>query len=329
MKTIKYIAAFLLISFSGCGDLFVDEPEANYNLQDFESLSQIIKDNYPFLEYKNINFDSVYTFYKSQAQNSSGDEILKIFYNMLREFKDAQIELFTEGGYPVITYLWERERDSKTFSSEVVRKYFDKPLKLAGKDRIEYEILPGNIGYVHFTTFEKGNWVYEFDAIMKYFSGTKGIIIDVRNNIGGRTDMTDYIVSYFIDEPMTAYSFNNKHEAYTRTIAPNTDNHYSNPVVVLINGASYSATEVFADMMGNTGNVIIAGAATGGGGGSTKEFSLPGGKSIRIPTAYFKRFDGEMIEWNGVPPDTVILQSENDIYNQIDRQLEYAMGCLK
>ncbi|MFH1196234.1 MAG: S41 family peptidase [bacterium] len=329
MKTTKYFIALLLIFISGCGDLFVDEPAVNYNMQDFETVSQIIKDNYPFLQYKNINWDSVYTYYKSQVQNSTGDEILTIFYKMFREFKDAQIELFTEGGYPIITYLWERESDSRSFSPEVVNKYLNAQFKFAGNDRIEYEILPGNIGYVHFTTFEKGSWINDFDLIMKYFAGTKGIIIDVRNNIGGRTTMTDHIVSYFIDESVTGNAFNKDGDAWPWTVEPNSENHYANPVVVLINGASFSASEVFVDMMGSANNVIIVGTTTGGGGGSTKEFLLPSGKEIRIPTAYFKRLNGEMIEWKGVPPDTIITQTEMDVDNLIDKQLEYAISYLK
>lgn len=141
--------------------------------------------------------------------------------------------------------------------------------------------------------------------------------------------MTDHIISYFIDQPLTGYVFDKNGNASPWIIEPKSGSHYSNTAAVLINGASYSATEVFADMMKYAPNTRIIGTTTGGGGGSTKEFDLPGGRSIRVPTTYFKKLDGTMIEWNGVIPDSVVFQTQNDVNNSKDPQLETTIGLLK
>ena len=50
---------------------------------------------------------------------------------------------------------------------------------------------------------------------------------------------------------------------------------------------------------------------------------------INIPTGYGLRYDGQQIEWLGVPPDIRVEQTEDDIINGRDKQLEYAIDLLK
>ena len=41
------------------------------------------------------------------------------------------------------------------------------------------------------------------------------------------------------------------------------------------------------------------------------------------------RYDGEHVEWNGIPPDIRISQTKADIDDNRDIQLEYAVSYLK
>lgn len=66
-----------------------------------------------------------------------------------------------------------------------------------------------------------------------------------------------------------------------------------------------------------------------GGGGSNEVFTLPSNKRIKIPTSYLRRFNGQLIEWNGVPPDIVVPQTGEDIRRGQDKQLERAIAMLK
>ena len=105
---------------------------------------------------------------------------------------------------------------------------------------------------------------------------------------------------------------------------------YYKPVVILINGASFSCAELLPDLMKQLPNVTTVGDTTGGGGGSTKFFSLPSGKRVRIPYAYFTQSkDGKMVEWNGIIPDVVVQQTAADVANGVDRQLEQTIKLLK
>ena len=331
MKRLYIILLLIIIVLSGCSKLLVNEPDSNLNMEDFNSAWQIAEKYYPFFKFKNIDWHSLYIKYEPIAEAAKGDEIYNVLYQMFRELKDGHIEILTEGGFPIMTYDWPRDIDKKTFSSNVVSSYFNSPLQLAGENNYDYRITPGNIGYVYISTFSNGdgNWYKDFDKITKYFQNTKGIIVDVRNNEGGDNFTWNFIVSRFVVTPIT-YSFYlaNGVPFITSTIKPEGEYQYRKPVVVLANGASFSATELFVELMKQIPNVTVIGDTTGGGGGSTGTYNLPSGKRIQIPDKYFRKFNGDMIEWNGVSPNIFVKQTSEDIANGNDKQLEYAINFL-
>ena len=59
------------------------------------------------------------------------------------------------------------------------------------------------------------------------------------------------------------------------------------------------------------------------------DYFLPSGKFIHVGVSYILRYDGIPIEWNGEPPDIRIVQTEADIKNGRDKQLEYVIELLR
>ena len=51
--------AFIVILFFSCKDVIVTSPESNQNVEDFEAAWNKINEVYPYLEFKNINWDAV------------------------------------------------------------------------------------------------------------------------------------------------------------------------------------------------------------------------------------------------------------------------------
>ncbi len=314
----------------GCSDLFVSNPEVSQNLDDFTVLSQIVQTRYPFLQFKRINWDSLVQVYRPVVAASKGDEVYPVFNKLLAELRDGHVEVLTEGGGTIETYEWPRQVDDKTYSPLVVRKYFDTDLHLAGSNKMEYGILPGNIGYCYLSTFGDGSWPNAIDDVLAHLQDTKGMILDVRNNGGGSNFTWNTIVSRFATTTiMYAFYMPDGSTSFTSRIVPSGPILYHKPVAVLINGASFSAAELFPELMKQIPTVTTIGDTTGGGGGSAQTFKLPSGKGIQIPTSYFRRFDGTMVEWNGVPPDVYVLQTRNDIDEGRDKQLERAIQLLQ
>lgn len=58
-------------------------------------------------------------------------------------------------------------------------------------------------------------------------------------------------------------------------------------------------------------------------------YRLPSGRKLHIYEIVYYRYDGELLEWNGVPPDVVVRQTAPDLAAKRDRQLEAAIEHLR
>lgn len=331
MKTNRYpLIIVFFINFLSCEKLIVSDQENNY-LDDFEMSWEIIDRNYPLLEYKKIDWDHIYTLYQSRVNDARGDEFLKVLFDLLAELKDAHAGIIFRNGCYVQSYICPRAtRDLYAYSPSVVRNYFNKELRLAGDQKIEYEIIEGNIGYIYISTFEGGNWIYEIDQVLNDLKDTKGLIIDVRNNNGGTWYSSDVVISRFLDSPLEhCPHYKHGEELEWPVLEPQGPFQYKNPVVILINGRTLSTAETFTEQMKQISSVTAIGDNTGGAGCSPERFALPSGLEIDVPTLEERRYDGVPMEWNGIPPDILVRQTKENIDKGIDRQLEYAINVLK
>jgi C-terminal processing protease CtpA/Prc len=269
--------------------------------------------------------------YHPFAKKSKGDEILTVLFNLLAELKDGHVDFMTKGGFVVKTYTPPRtERDKSAFNPLIVRKYFDKELKLAGNRNMEYEFLSENVGYVRISTFTAGDWIQDFHGILDYFRPAKGLIIDVRNNVGGSDNVSDIVVSRFLSTQLLGPPVYIKGQLQSNsTLKPSGPYNYIKPVAVIINGVCFSTTEQFVEKMKQISTVTVVGDTTAGGSGNPKYYPLPSGKQIRISTTDYRRYDGVPYEWNGVPPDILVQQTVEDIKQGRDKQLERAIQLLR
>lgn len=333
-KINRFAIVFVAVIIFSCTDVFVTSPDSNQNIEDFEAAWRRIRDVYPYLEFKNINWDSIYTVYSPLAENARGDEFYLVLRDFLAELKDGHVYYRTEGGGEVYPYYPQRHfKDRHAYSPFVVRTYFDRELRLTESTTVEYEILPENIGYAFLSDFHEDYLLNEFPAVLEYLKETKGLIIDIRQKRGGNYANIEAVVTRFLTEPLE------RNDAYTMgekwvlpPFQPRGPYQYTNPVVVLINGSTFSAGEFTTEIMKQIPHVTAVGDTTGGGsvgGGDESLYFLPSGKSIEIGFIDIRRYDGLPWEWLGVAPDIHVLQTEADILAGRDKQLEYAIDMLK
>jgi hypothetical protein len=319
--------------FCSCGDLIVGESPSESGVEDFEAAWMTVRDVYPYLQFKRINWDSIHTVYLPRAQSTYGDEIYYVLFDLLKELRDGHVGLLTVGGFPVVTYRPIRSlRDKDAYNPLVVRKYFHNELRLAGNQRMEYEILDGNIGYVYISTFVSGTWINDFAAVLDFLRNTRGLIIDVRDNNGGTSLTSNVVIGRFLASRL-AYppSYINgvlitNPDEFMQPLGPF---QYQNRIVVLSNGRTFSEGEGFTERMKQIPTVTVVGDTTAGAGGEPHIFRLPSGRQIRVSTKDIRRYDGERQEWNGIPPHIRVAQTADDAKEGRDRQLEYAIELLR
>lgn len=301
-------------------------------LDDFEVLWTITDSLYPFFELKQIAWDSIYEVYRPLFEKATSGEKPALLGQVLNELKDGHANLMTYTGRTLSYYTPPRNlKDKNSFDLQLVAKYLRGDfLKLA--DIFSYQLLPDTIGYVYISEFprEENSYAY-FDSVLVYIRHTKGLIIDIRHNGGGSTNASNYFICRLIDEPFEGTIWSNRDGSHRppRIFTPMGDFQYVNPTVLLINGVSYSTSEAMASECKKIEHITIVGDTTGGGGGVPDEtFLLPSGLKFRVPTRYHLNYNGEHIEWNGVVPDILVPQTKEDIDNENDLQLEYAIKLI-
>ncbi len=116
------------------------------------------------------------------------------------------------------------------------------------------EILPGNLGYMEFTSFDDNSEEARktVRAAVQFVSHTNALIIDLRSNYGGSGPMVSEILSYFFKErTLAGRAFNSVTDKWEDTYYNNNPTisqglYLGMPLYILVSNKTISAAEVFA-----------------------------------------------------------------------------------
>ena len=130
----------------------------------------------------------------------------------------------------------------------------------------------------------------------------RGIVLDLRNNPGGLLDTVVKVASHFISQGVVVAVRSNQGQTATLDIVKGeavTDL----PMVVLVNHASASGSEVLAGALQDHDRALVAGNVTYGKGSVNVLRRLDDGSGLYITTARWLTPGGRLIEGQGIQPD--------------------------
>lgn len=330
LSRIILLALGLLLLLSACHEQeeFSNDPQGN-----FDALWTIIDEHYTFFKYKNIDWDSVGNVYRAKlAPGMSAGELFDLCSDMLKELKDGHTNLIS--GSDVSRY-WIWEQYPVNYDRRVIDEHYLN-FDYRNVSGIKYQILSNNLGYMYYGSFENKIGDGNLDAILSYLASSDGLIIDVRNNGGGYLTNVETLVKRFITGKTMVGSLSHKtgpgHDDFSKPydyyFTPDAGRvHYSKPVVVLCNRASFSAANNFVSIMKHLPGVTIVGDTTGGGCGLPFTADLPCGWSVRFSAAQIRDASGELTEF-GVAPDCEVNITDADKQAGRDTILDTAMAIL-
>ena len=211
---------------------------------------------------------------------------------------------------------------------------FDVKRRVVENYSVSNEMLEDNIGYIQIEQFYE-NTGKEFKDAMEQCQkdGAKGIIIDLRDNPGGLlnvvVDMCDYIM-----EGVTIVSTKDKNGTVLSEFKAEDGKETDIPMVVLINGNSASASEIFSGAMKDTGKAKLVGTTTFGKGIVQSVIPLEDGSAIKLTVAKYFTPNGNDIHEIGVAPDYVVELKDGkttavNLDRKEDTQLDKGVEVLK
>jgi carboxyl-terminal processing protease len=168
------------------------------------------------------------------------------------------------------------------------------------------------------------------DAIQKFKdSGSKKLIIDLRNNPGGYLDAAVSASSWFLPEgtPIVRETRKNTDEKVYRSLGYNIfpDNF---KFVILVNGGSASASEIMAGALSEQGKATLIGEKTFGKGTVQQLIPVTDDTSIKITIAKWLTPNGLSISHNGIMPQIEVKMSKEDSDAKRDPQFDRAVQFL-
>lgn len=141
--------------------------------------------------------------------------------------------------------------------------------------------------------------------------GASGIVLDLRNNLGGLLDSVIDVASRFISEGKVLsvrYGDGSTITYSVRAKEVTTDL----PLIVLVNQFSASGSEVLAGALQDHGRAEIAGVTTYGKGSVNITKELSDGSGIYLSIARWLTPEGYLIEGRGITPDIVLEDVNGD-----------------
>jgi len=208
---------------------------------------------------------------------------------------------------------------------------------LKKQNGFSYGWLKDSIGYFHFMEFKNLMETQNtMDTLMRYFSSSKALIIDVRRNMGGEDSIGKAIADYFVDKKrdymLCSYKNGSKHDDFTEKnswyLEPNKFFHYDKAIVLLIDMTSFSEAEIFAMAMREIPHVKLVGNNTSGAYADSEWRILPCGWNVCIPYSLHTDKNGFCWEGIGIPPDYYIHTNPKKSISEKDELIEFAFKLI-
>lgn len=204
------------------------------------------------------------------------------------------------------TVLLEVEREGRVFEFAVVRAEVLVP-------STHWRILADDprIGYIQVTRFTDRAAEEVRTALAELREqGATAFVLDLRNNGGGLVDTAVDVAGEFLDGGVVLYETRRGQPEDTyraRAGGAATDA----PLVVLVNEASASASEIVAGALQDRGRAQLVGAQTFGKGSVQRILPMSDGSSLHVTVAEWYTPDRHRIQDAGLTPD-IVVESDTD-----------------
>lgn len=214
-----------------------------------------------------------------------------------------------------------REGESDYLEIDVVRRKVESPT-------VNQKMLDNNIGYIQITEFDTVTLDQFTEALaVCRGSGMKGLVLDLRGNPGGNLNTVCDIAREILPKGLIVYTEdkNGKRTEYTC----DGTNQIKEPLVVLVDSGSASASEILAGAIKDYGIGTLVGTTTFGKGIVQRIISLSDGSAVKLTVSNYYTPNGNNIHKIGIAPDIEEKFDGEAYYNDgVDNQLNKAIEVM-
>lgn len=178
----------------------------------------------------------------------------------------------------------------------------------------EATILPSNVGYLKIPeiNINKLNLGSLYEAMRK-MQGTKSLIIDLRNNGGGGSEVGPVLESFFLPPGTPTLKFTQRDGNFSTdsTVTWLEEKRYDKPVYIIINKKTASAAEAFVFVLQQNKRAKIVGESSAGASHMNSWYVVNDENFVSVSTAA-PSIPGKEITWEqeGVQPNIKVKKGD-------------------
>ncbi|QUO32121.1 S41 family peptidase [Faecalicatena sp. Marseille-Q4148] len=193
---------------------------------------------------------------------------------------------------------------------------------------VSYEMKEGQIGYIRVSEFDEVTLEQFREAKAALESqGMASMLIDLRGNPGGNLSTVCDMLREILPEGLIVYTEERDGERTEYKCDGKTP--WEKPLAVLINGASASASEIFAGAVQDYGIGQLVGTTTYGKGVVQQLFPMTDGTMVKLTIAEYFTPKGRNIDGTGIVPDVEVEYVYDETNPEADNQMEKALELLR
>jgi len=187
--------------------------------------------------------------------------------------------------------------------------------------------LPGGFGYIRFNAFMP-NLMKKVCAALRAHHQDRGLILDLRGNQGGLLGMIGGL-SGLLETNAVPLGVMKSRAGRAAVMAYPQRMPYSGPIVILIDGATQSAAEMFASGLQESSRATVIGEQSAGNTLPSAIMKLPTGALFQYGFADYETVSGLRLEGRGITPDINVVLSRRSLLAGPDPQLAAALRKIR
>lgn len=180
-------------------------------------------------------------------------------------------------------------------------------------ERTVHDRRVGDVLYLRITGFNDGTPSAVRRATIEQSAGIRGLAIDLRGNRGGVLEDAIALADLFITDGDILETRGRHRRAGKTYVAEEPDVAVNLPILVLTDGSSASASEIFAAAMQDSGRAVLIGARTFGKGSIQRIVTLPNEGEIYVTWSRMFAPSGYPLSDNGVLPTICTARLDGDV----------------
>lgn len=233
----------------------------------------------------------------AKAGLSPGDEILAVNNIALgRLDPDQMIEVLSQARQREALLHIRRPGNIRVFEMTLTPELMDSP-SVDRVFRLETHGITKKIGHIRISSFDEKTGAQFKAALDKLDASTlDGLVIDLRNNLGGVVGAAVEVASQFLEPGERILTIKGRAKNYEEINVPKTAKPFKFPIAVLVNAKTASASEIVAGALQDHKRAVIIGEPTFGKGLVQNVFPIRNESAIVLTTAFYYTPSGRSIQ---------------------------------